>query len=233
MNLNSDFATRAAVHAARLAWMPSPIPGVDRRMLDRIGEEVARATSIVRYAPGSRFSPHTHGGGEEFLVLDGVFQDEHGDFPVGSYIRNPPTTSHTPGSEPGCTIFVKLWQFDPDDRMQVRLNTLSGAFAPAAGRPGVETMPLFEDAHERVRLERWAPGSAVELPAPGGIEVLVLDGGFMEGGEAFEVQSWLRLPAGATLRAVAEPRGCRAWVKTGHLAEVRVAPSGCRRDPSP
>ena len=101
MNLNSDFTARAAVHAGRLDWTPSPIPGVDRRMLDRVGEEVARATSIVRYAPGSRFSPHTHGGGEEFLVLDGVFQDEHGDFPAGSYIRNPPTTSHTPGVRPG------------------------------------------------------------------------------------------------------------------------------------
>jgi len=98
MNLNSDFGARAAVHAARLDWTPSPIPGVDRRMLDRIGDEVARATSIVRYAPHSRFSPHTHGGGEEFLVLDGVFQDEHGDYPTGTYVRNPPATSHTPGN---------------------------------------------------------------------------------------------------------------------------------------
>jgi hypothetical protein len=117
MNLNSDFGARAAVHAARLDWTPSPIPGVDRRMLDRIGDEVARATSIVRYAPHSHFSPHTHGGGEEFLVLDGVFQDEHGDYPAGTYVRNPPASSHRPGSEPGCTIFVKLWQFDPDDRI--------------------------------------------------------------------------------------------------------------------
>src|SRR6201993_3091070 len=116
MNLNSDFAARAAVHAGRLDWTPSPIPGVDRRMLDRIGDEVARATSIVRYAPHSRFPSHTHGGGEEFLVLDGVFQDEHGDYPAGTYVRNPPTSSHTPGSQPGCTIFVKLWQFDPSDR---------------------------------------------------------------------------------------------------------------------
>ena len=94
MNLNADFAARAAVHAGRADWVPSPIPGVDRRMLDRVGAEVARATSIVRYAPGSRFSPHTHGGGEEFLVLDGVFQDEHGDFPAGSYsaTRQPPAT---------------------------------------------------------------------------------------------------------------------------------------------
>ena len=103
MDLNSDFAARAAVHAAWLPWLPSPIPGVDRRMLDRIGDEVARATSIVRYAPHSRFSSHTHGGGEEFLVLDGVFQDERGDYPAGTYVRNPPTSSHTPGTEPGCT----------------------------------------------------------------------------------------------------------------------------------
>ena len=116
MDLNSDFSVRAAVHAARRDWAPSPIPGVDRRMLDRIGDEVARATSIVRYAPHSHFSPHTHGGGEEFLVLDGVFQDEHGDYPAGTYVGNPPTSSHTPGSDPGCTIFVKLWQLDPDDR---------------------------------------------------------------------------------------------------------------------
>jgi hypothetical protein len=61
-------------------------------MLDRIGDEVARATSIVRYAPASHFSPHVHDGGEEFLVLEGTFQDEHGDYPVGSYVRNPPTS---------------------------------------------------------------------------------------------------------------------------------------------
>lgn len=223
MNINSDFGARAAVHAGRLAWTPSPIPGVDRRMLDRVGAEVARATSIVRYAPGSRFSPHTHGGGEEFLVLDGVFQDEHGDFPAGSYIRNPPTTSHTPGSGPGCTIFVKLWQFDMDDRTGVRLDTAAGAYAPAPGRLGVEVMPLFADTREQVRLERWAPGSAVEVPVPGGIELLVLEGNLTEGGEEFEVRSWLRLPAGETLQAMAGPQGCVVWVKVGHLLAVRAA----------
>jgi len=138
MNLNSDFGARAAVHAARLDWTPSPISGVDRRMLDRIGDEVAHATSIVCYAPHSHFAPHTHGGGEEFLVLDGVFQDEHGDYPAGTYVRNPPTSSHTPGSEPGCTIFVKLWQFDPDDRTPVRTDTTALCLAPAPDIPGVE-----------------------------------------------------------------------------------------------
>ncbi len=136
VELNADFSQRAAVHAARLSWTPSPIAGVDRRMLDRIGDEVARATSIVRYAPNSHFSAHTHGGGEEFLVLDGVFQDEHGDFPAGCYIRNPPTSSHTPGSAQGCTIFVKLWQFDPADRTHVRIDTGRMSFVPGCRSPG-------------------------------------------------------------------------------------------------
>src|SRR5688572_30669720 len=136
MEINADFSQRIVVHAARLPWVPSPMAGVERRMLDRIGDEVARATSIVRYAPGSHFSPHTHGGGEEFLVLEGVFQDEHGDFPTGSYIRNPPTSRHTPRSAPGCVLFVKLWQFDPADRQQVAISTASADYHPSTDRPG-------------------------------------------------------------------------------------------------
>src|SRR6185369_303934 len=136
MQVNADFTQRAVVHAATLEWTLSPIAGVERRMLDRIGEEVARATSIVRYAPQSHFSPHTHGGGEEFLVLEGVFQDEHGDYPPGFYIRNPPTSAHTPRSDPGWTIFVKLWQFDPADRESVRLDTSTLPFAADPQRPG-------------------------------------------------------------------------------------------------
>jgi len=220
MELNADFSQRAAVHAAQLPWIPSPMAGVDRRMLDRIGDEVARATSIVRYAPRSHFSPHTHGGGEEFLVLDGVFQDEHGDYPAGSYVRNPPTTRHTPGSEPGCVIFVKLWQFDPYDRTEVRIDTGRTAFKPAPGRPGVEVMPLFQDAREEVRLERWSPEARIELALPQGAEFLVLSGSFEDSGEVFAEQSWLRLPATTTLRARAGADGCRVWIKSGHLANV-------------
>lgn len=194
--------------------------GVERRMLDRIGDEVARATSIVRYAPGSHFSAHTHGGGEEFLVLDGVFQDEHGDFPAGCYIRNPPTSSHTPRSLPGCTIFVKLWQFDPGDRTHVRVDTAKMRYVPDPRRAGLEVMSLFEDGCESVRLERWAPNAEIDLAATGGMEVLVLDGGFSDEGESFEPLSWLRLPPGAMTRATAHASGCRVWVKTGHLASI-------------
>src|SRR5271166_4467899 len=215
MNINADFSRRAVVHAATMPWMPSPIAGVDRRMLDRIGNEVARATTIVRYAPGSQFSPHVHGGGEEFLVLEGVFQDEHGDYPAGTYIRNPPHTFHKPGTVQGAVILVKLWQFDPADRTQVRLNTGTMPYQPATGRPGVEVISLFSDSREDVRLERWAPGAAITMTVPGGAEVLVLDGGFDEGGERFEAQSWLRLPAASSLAAEAGPEGCKVWVKTG------------------
>ena len=225
MNLNSDFGARAAVHAARLDWTPSPIPGVDRRMLDRIGDEVARATSIVRYASHSRFASHTHGGGEEFLVLDGVFQDEHGDYPTGTYVRNPPTSSHTPGSEPGCTIFVKLWQFDPDDRTPVRIDTSDLSVSHAPDVPGVEFAVLHESAWELVLLERWAPGINIAVPIPWGIELLVLDGSFVEGGEEFTRLSWFRLLAGATLRATAGRDGCKVWIKSGHLSRQPQPPT--------
>ena len=123
MKINANFKKRALEHSGDMPWQSSPMPGVSRRMLDRVGEEVARATSIVRYDPGSQFSPHVHAGGEEFLVLEGVFQDEHGDFPVGTYVRNPINTSHTPASEPGCEIFVKLWQFDNGETDILRVDT--------------------------------------------------------------------------------------------------------------
>ena len=81
-------------------------------------------------------------------------------------------------------------------------------------------MPLFEDAREEVRLERWAPGARVELALPQGAEFLVLSGSFEERGESFSEQSWLRLPAKATLQAKSGTAGCRVWIKTGHLANV-------------
>ena len=224
LELNSDFNKRSVVHSAQIDWIASPMPGVDRRMLDRIGDEVARATSIVRYAPNSKFSSHVHTGGEEFLVLDGVFQDEHGDFPAGSYIRNPPQSSHTPGSEPGCTIFVKLWQFDLDDRTHVRIDTNKMRAIPDADRAGVEVMPLFKDDREDVVLEMWSSGSSVALSATHGLELLVLEGSFEEGGEAFQPGSWLRLPVEANSTAAVGADGAKVWIKRDHLAETPTAP---------
>ncbi len=218
MELNADFSQRVVVKAAQNAWVASPMAGVERKMLDRIGDEVARATTIVRFAPGAEFSAHTHDGGEEFMVLDGVFEDEHGAFPAGSYIRNPPTSHHTPAAPKGTTILVKLHQFDPDDRTHVRFATDKARPVPAAGRDGVAVLPLFNDAREDVRLEVWDPGAAVGLDAPGGLEVFVLKGGFAEGGDDLGTWDWLRLPPGGRLDAVAGGDGATVWIKAGHLA---------------
>jgi quercetin dioxygenase-like cupin family protein len=223
MELNADFGARAVVHAAGLPWVAAPAVGVHRRMLDRLGDEVARATSIVRYAPGSSFPAHVHGGGEEFLVLEGVFADESGDMPAGTYVRNPPGTSHAPASPEGCIIFVKLWQFDPGDRTPVRLDTTQVTLEPLPGRHDAVGAILHRDGIEEVRLEQWDLGAAVDLHLPGGGELLVLNGSFLSEGETFERMSWLRLPAGADLKAVAGEAGSRLWVKTGHLqAPVRL-----------
>ncbi|MEM8980924.1 MAG: cupin domain-containing protein [Pseudomonadota bacterium] len=214
MEINADFSSRVVVHSDKLDWQASPMKGVDRRMLDRIGDEVARATTIVRYAPGSKFSAHTHTGGEEFIVLDGVFQDEHGDFPTGTYVRNPPTTSHTPGSDLGCTIFVKLWQFDAEDRTQFRKDMAAELAAPI---DGVATAVLHQDAREVVTYSQLDAGATLTSDAPGGTEVLVIGGSVTSEGDVLGKDGWLRLPEGEVLALTAGSSGAKIWMKTGHL----------------
>ncbi|SDW52450.1 anti-ECFsigma factor, ChrR [Ruegeria halocynthiae] len=209
MRVNADFTQRVAVHFDQTEWVTTPAAGVERKMLDRIGNEVARATTIVRFAPGSAFAAHTHEGGEEYLVLDGVFQDETGDFPVGSYVRNPPTSSHTPSASEGATILVKLHQFDPDDRTEVRRSINGGG-----------DIDLFTDAHENVQVQSWAAGERIELDASNGIEVFVIEGNFSEADEKFGVWDWLRLPPGSSLTAVAGEGGARIWIKSDHLGSM-------------
>jgi hypothetical protein len=219
MELNADFTVRVVIHSDQVEWTASPMPGVDRRMLDRIGDEVARATSIVRYAATSQFSSHTHTGGEEFIVLDGVFQDEHGDYPEGTYVRNPPTTAHTPGSEPGCTIFVKLWQFDMEDRNQFRKTMADELTAPV---DGVALAELHRDAREVVTYSEMDPGAALVNSNVGGIEMLVIAGSAVEGGETLGKGAWLRLPEGQPLNIVAGNDGAKVWIKTGHLRHAKA-----------
>lgn len=212
------------MHAGKIDWVPSPMAGVDRRMLDRIGTETARATTVVQYAEGSHFRKHVHGGGEEFLVLSGVFSDAAGDFPEGCYIRNPPTSSHEPWSKPGCVILVKLHQMNLADRTHVVVATNKMTpVAPKDRDDGVTVTPLFSDGAEDVRMEYWAPGSTVSLDLPKGGEFFVVDGTFSESNDLLEKWSWLRLPPGATLDAKAGDDGTKLWVKTGHLADVDLS----------
>ena len=216
--INADFSQAVAIDTHSLPWIPSPLVGVDRRMLDRIGGEVARATSIVRYAPNSHFDEHRHGLGEEFLVLEGVFSDEHGDFPAGAYVRNPPGTKHTPRSVMGCTIFVKLRQFDPQDLIPVHQNLLNDTYN-AQWAPGVEVMHLHHFEHERVFALRFAAGS--NLPAQqahDGEELLVIEGQIQDQNGLHNAGAWQRNPPGKSMQRSSE-KGAIVYLKTGHLHE--------------
>ncbi|MDX8528564.1 cupin domain-containing protein [Mesorhizobium sp. MSK_1335] len=223
MRINDDLTKPVIVHAARLDWIQSPAAGVDRRMIYRVGGEVARATSIVRYAPGSAFPRHVHAGGEEILVLEGTFQDEHGDYPAGSYFRNPPGTSHVPAAAVGCTIFVRLWQFRKGDDVQIVRRPGEGE--AAALREGAkEARVLFDDGEEQVSTEVWRAGSAMKVENHRGLEFLVLSGDLTVGGEKLEPQSWGRLPAGKPLEAMTGPNGAQIWIKDGPLQHADVLP---------
>lgn len=222
MRVNADFDQRVVLRPADRAWVPSPMPGVERQMLDRVGDEVARATSIVRYAPGSRFSEHVHGGGEEFLVLQGVFSDEHGDYPAGTYVRNPIGSAHAPFSAEGCTILVKLRQFASDDAARVVVHTADAPFRPGLVA-GLSVLPLHQHGEERVALVRWAPGTRFQRHRHwGGEEIYVLAGIFADEHGAYPAGTWLRGPHLSTHTPFSEA-GCLIWVKTGHLGAGPLA----------
>lgn len=217
MNMNDDFSLRIVARAADAVWTPSPLPGVERRMLDRVGDEVARATSLVRYAPGSRFDRHVHGGGEEILVLEGVFSDETGDHPAGTYLRHPPGSSHAPSSREGCLLFVKLQQFDPADTRSVRIDTRSAPWRRGLV-PGLEVMPLHSHDGVDTALVRWAPKTRFNPHThPGGEEILVLDGVFNDEGGAYAAGTWLRSPRWSRHTPYTGPEGALIYVKVGHL----------------
>ena len=216
MHLNADFSERVVVHTAEMDCEPSPMAGVHRKKLDRIGDEVARATSLVKYEANSYFSPHTHGGGEEFIVLDGTFSDEHGDYPAGTYVRNPIGSTHKPFSKDGCVIFVKLHQFEQDDVQQFSIDTSKAVFRQGLVS-GLTVLPLHQHTHESCALVRWAPGTRFKPHRHwGGEEIFVLDGVFSDENGDYPKGTWLRSPHLSAHTPYSET-GCLIYVKTGHL----------------
>lgn len=214
-NLNMDFARPVAIDADMLEWAPSPLPGVDRRRLEREAAEQGRATTIVRYRPGASFSEHLHPAGEEYLVLDGTFSDGDGDFSAGFYVRNPPGSRHAPFSRGGCTLFVKLCQMQPGEP-RVAVDTRSGHWQPGRAADH-EILPLYDGAHETVVLERLAAGADLGVETGhGGLEILVLDGALTVDGVARGRHTWLRLPAGTAV-TLASGSGAVWWAKRGHV----------------
>ena len=212
MKIHADLTQHAVVHTEELSWVDSPMVGVQRKMIERDGDEVARATSLVRYAPGSSFSAHTHDGGEEFLVLEGVFSDEFGDYGPGTYIRNPVGSSHTPFSQDGCIILVKLWQMVPEDSQRVVMHPQA-----LMAEYDVSLITLHSYESELVQMIRLSAGESFRLESEERSELFILAGAMMAGDSAYASGSWVRRPGGAALMEFSSSEGCLFYLKTGHL----------------
>ncbi|MCX4027322.1 cupin domain-containing protein [Endozoicomonas sp. SM1973] len=216
--VNADFSKRIVISTDSYQWVESPVKGVTRMMLDRVGMEAGRATSLVRYEPNSSFTDHIHTGGEEIFVIEGIFVDEHGQYPAGSYIRNPIGTSHSPQvGEDGALIFVKLHQFDPADTSLVRINTQTQSWHPGLV-VGLTVMPLHEFQGEKTALVKWAPNTQFKQHIhPGGEEILVLEGTFYDEEGVYPAGTWLRNPPYSRHTPCTKKEGALIYVKVGHL----------------
>jgi anti-sigma factor ChrR (cupin superfamily) len=219
-NINGDLAVRSAADTARMEWTPSPSRTVWRKRVHLVGPpEAGQVTSVVRYEPGATFPIHDHPGGEEIFVLEGIFSDEHGDWPAGTYLLNPEGFRHAPFSRDGCVLFVKLRQYPGRAREHVVTMTDSVEWQPGT-RPGTDVKPLYAQAgySDSTRLERWAPRTNLgRVDYRGGAEILVLDGEFADEAGAYTARTWLRVPAGAA-HTPSTSTGCVLYMKEGGLA---------------
>lgn len=221
--INGDLMARAVVSTGSMDWTASPSGTVWRKRVHLVGPpEGGQVTSVVRYQPDSSFPTHDHPEGEEILVLDGVFSDEHGDWPAGTYLLNPEGFRHTPFSKPGCLLLVKLRQFPGLDRAHHVIDTGALDWQPT-GRDGVSEKPLYEQAGytDTMRLERWDAGTTTgTIGYDGGVEYFVLDGEFEDEAGVYPAGTWLRIPAGGA-HAPVSPRGCELYVKEAGLRYLR------------
>ncbi len=220
MSLRDDWSKREVVRTEEMDWAASPSSSVWRKRLEQSGPaEAGRVTSVVRYDADSRFPSHPHPDGEEILVLDGVFSDEHGDYPAGTFLLNPEGFTHAPFSRKGCVLFVKLRQYPGRDRKHVHIRSDQAPWSAHPTVPDVSVLTLCaESSHEeRIRLVRFEPGaSAPRQDFPGGEEIFVVSGGFDDEHGHHPRGTWLRFPDGGghTPRSDA---GCTLYVKKHHL----------------
>jgi anti-sigma factor ChrR (cupin superfamily) len=213
--LNMQIDKAVTINTAEMEWEASPMAGVWRKPLAREAAEHGHTTSVVRYDANSHFSSHPHPKGEEILVLDGVFSDEQGDYPAGTYIRNPPGSSHSPFSEKGCELLVKLDQFDPADDISLRIDTNCSDWLP--GENSVRVMPLHYFETEMVALYKWPAGARYEPHSHfGGEEVFVLSGELFDEYGRYPAGTWIRNPHNSEHCPYVE-QDTVIWIKSGHL----------------
>ena len=216
MKLNADLSQRAVVNSNNVDWVASPAPVVWRKPLERDGDEVARLTSIVRYDAGCSFPEHEHGGGEEFFVLEGTFEDEFGVYPKGTYVKNPVGTKHSPRSNNGCILWVKLRHMHPDDQQSVVINTVEGPWENTLF-PGVQICRLDRFLTTDTFLLKWSPGATYAFHRhSGGEEIFVLEGTLQDELGVYPAGTWTRNPDGSFHKPFS-PDGCLILAKIGHL----------------
>jgi len=209
-----------------MAWTPSPSGTVWRKRVHLVGPaESGQVTSVVRYDRNSSFPVHDHPDGEEILVLQGVFSDQQGDWPAGTFLLNPEGFRHAPFSKEGCVLLVKLRQYPGTDRRHVAVDTNKLPWQ-SSEIARLSRKPLYrqEGFADSVELQKWEQGADPGVVTyPEGAEIFVIDGGFEDENGRFGQGCWLRFPAGAS-HELQSHGGCTLYVKTGGLAYLVPGP---------
>lgn len=216
MQLHADFTQTVILCPEDYHWTPSPGGQVNRVMLERIGQERARATSLVEYPQGANFPSHDHPLGEEILVLSGIFtENDQQHYAQGWYLRNPHQSQHQPSSATGCIIFVKLMQMQATEQTPVRINTHDASLWVNT-RYGLR-LDLYQDPYENTYLFKPRLAHPFSLSDPQGVELLIVQGALHTHKTVFTQGTWLRLAAHDQLHFTQSDPDTILYLKRGHL----------------
>ena len=227
--LNADMSKQVIVRASQNEWQTSPSSTVRRKRFHLVGEpESGQVTSLVEYLPGATFHRHEHPDGEEILVLEGVFSDEAGDWPAGSWLLNPEGFAHAPFSEKGCLLFVKLRQYPGAAHLKLDWPTLPNQSKPTATKPvtvselliqGDESISIVSFGYDEVASDEEQVTREYTRQYESGVEGFVLEGEVEMNGNPLVQHDWFRLPAGASLTLASNQ--CRLYLKANNVIRLR------------
>lgn len=211
--INANFHLPVSVKTNVFDWQGFTKAGIRQRSLERLVGRHSRLTAVAQFAAGQVFKKIAHEHGVEFLVLSGKFSDEHGDYGVGSYVRNPAAAYRMPFTRDGCTVLLKVGRFQLLDQKRVVVNTRdSHRKWKATGEPGVSCLDLhqFSEQHvslHKIRAECWITFKCLNLA----LEIFVIEGDISVSGSHYEAGTWLRYPPGSRIK-VRSKHGCCLYI---------------------
>ena len=219
--VNADPNKVAVVDTNQLAWEPTEHPGVSRKVLEFVSDpRKGRETSLLRFAPGAKLPTETLVDRMDVFVLEGKYEDGHGEYGPHTFLRNQPGYTHTPASKDGCVLYVK-WRVPirPGGGPRLVVDSKTAQWMAFPHR-GADVLHLYPNADgiETGRIGNVHPNRKIPSHDHSiGEETFVLRGCMKDEYTAYHAGTWFRMPCGVPHAPYTEADGALMLIREGDL----------------